>query len=42
MPAVFIIEKYGMRMSLLMACVISIVGTWISLLVDTFAVKILG
>jgi hypothetical protein len=41
-PAVYIIEGLGMRFSLIIACALTIAGTWVSLLGKAIGIKIFG
>jgi fucose permease len=41
-PAVIIIEKLGMRISLMISIAISLIGVWIALMVETKEVKVFG
>jgi hypothetical protein len=41
-PAVIVIERFGMRISLIISLALSITGSWIALMVNPMGVKILG
>ena len=41
-PAIFIIERFGMRVALVLGVLLSFIGSWIALMVDSIGVKIFG
>jgi fucose permease len=41
-PAILIIERFGMRVALILGVLLSFIGSWIALMVDPIGVRIFG
>jgi fucose permease len=41
-PAIYLIERFGMRVSLTIAVALSLIGSWIALMANPIGAKIFG